>query len=74
MVCLVGIVVFLSMTFVMTAPRVSTPRLRGVTSRSTMSSISPASTAPWMLAPMATHSMGSMPLSIFLPTSSSTVL
>ncbi len=71
-VCFTGMVVFRSMIFVWTPPRVSTPRERGVTSSRTMSEISPARIAPWMEAPMATHSMGSMPLSGFFPTMPST--
>ncbi len=71
--CFVGIVVFLSMILVNTPPSVSTPRLKGVTSSSTISSISPANTAPCILAPIATHSIGSIPRSIFFPTMFSTV-
>jgi len=41
----VGMVVFFSMSFVITPPRVSTPRERGVTSRSNTSLTSPESTA-----------------------------
>ncbi len=67
----VGIVVFLSISGVLTAPRVSIPSVRGVTSRSTMSVISPPRIAPCTAAPMATHSIGSIPRSTFLPTWSS---
>ena len=69
---LVGMVVFLSISLVATPPRVSMPRDRGVTSRSSTSLTSPARTAPWMAAPMETHSMGSMPRWILGPTTDST--
>ena len=55
---LVGIVVFLLISLVKTPPRVSIPRDRGVTSSSSTSVTSPASTPPWMAAPMATASSG----------------
>ncbi|OPZ62898.1 MAG: hypothetical protein BWY85_01931 [Firmicutes bacterium ADurb.Bin506] len=42
----VGIVVFLSISLVVTPPRVSMPSDRGVTSSNTMSFTSPASTPP----------------------------
>jgi hypothetical protein len=43
---LVGIVVFLSINFVDTLPRVSIPKDRGVTSNNKISSTSPAKTPP----------------------------
>ena len=49
-------------------PWTSTPRERGVTSKSKISEVSPASTAPWIAAPAATHSIGSTPRSNPLPT------
>ena len=68
----VGIVVFLSMILVKTRPRVSMPRDNGVTSRSSRSFTSPVSTPPCMAAPVATHSIGSTPLSGCRPIISST--
>ena len=68
----VGIVVFLSISLWKTLPRVSTPRDRGVTSSSRISFTVPSMTPPWMAAPIATHSMGSTPRSIFFPMTSST--
>ena len=59
---LVGIVVFFSISFVITPPRVSIPRQRGVTSRRRTSLTSPLSTPPWMAAPTATTSSGLTPL------------
>ena len=41
-----GIVVFLSISFVDTLPKVSMPKERGVTSKSNISSTSPARTPP----------------------------
>ena len=69
---LVGIVAFFSISFSSMPPSVSTPSESGVTSSSRMSLISPASTAPCIAAPMATHSIGSTPLSAGFPTTSST--
>ena len=63
----VGIVVFLSISFVATPPSVSMDSDSGVTSRSRMSLTSPVSTPAWMAAPMATHSSGLMPLNGSLP-------
>mmetsp|Transcript_31350 Transcript_31350/g.91822 ORF Transcript_31350/g.91822 Transcript_31350/m.91822 type:complete len:209 (-) Transcript_31350:1227-1853(-) len=60
-VFLVGMVVLRGMSLVMTPPRVSMPRLRGVTSRRRMSLTSPLRTPPWMAAPMATTSSGFTP-------------
>ena len=54
----VGIVVFFSMRAVITPPIVSMPRDNGVTSRSRTSFTSPAKTAPWIDAPIATASSG----------------
>mmetsp|Transcript_50220 Transcript_50220/g.160956 ORF Transcript_50220/g.160956 Transcript_50220/m.160956 type:complete len:359 (+) Transcript_50220:420-1496(+) len=67
----VGRVVLRGMTLVMTPPRVSRPRERGVTSRRTMSLTSPASTPACTAAPRATTSsgltltLGSLPVSFF---------
>ncbi len=58
---LVGMVVFLTMSFVATPPSVSTPRDRGVTSRRSTSLTSPVSMPAWMAAPTATHSSGLIP-------------
>ena len=63
---------FLSISFVNTPPKVSIPRLKGVTSSNSISFTSPAKMPPWIEAPVATHSIGSMPLSAFLPIKSST--
>ena len=68
----VGMVVFLSMSFVETPPSVSTPRDNGVTSSKSKSFTSPARTPPWIAAPAATHSMGSTPPSTFFPIMDST--
>ncbi len=68
----VGIVVFFSISGVKTPPRVSIPRVNGVTSKSNTSFTSPANTPPWIAAPFETHSIGSTPPSPFLPTKSST--
>ena len=54
----VGIVVFLSISFVATPPKVSIPSDRGVTSSNNKSLTSPLSTPPWIAAPKATHSSG----------------
>ena len=55
---LVGIVVFLSINFVATPPRVSIPSDRGVTSSNNRSLTSPVKTPPWIAAPIATDSSG----------------
>ena len=55
---LVGMVVFREMRVVITEPKVSSPSVKGVTSRSTISSTSPAKMPAWMAAPMATASSG----------------
>ena len=65
-------VVFLSISLVATPPRVSIPRDRGVTSNRRTSLTSPERTAPWMAAPMETHSIGSTPCWILGPTMDST--
>ena len=62
-----GMVVFFSISLVMTLPRVSMPSDSGVTSRSSTSLTSPLSTPPWMAAPMATTSSGLTPLLGVLP-------
>ena len=54
----VGIVVFLSISFVNTPPNVSIPSESGVTSRSRMSLTSPPRIPPWIAAPIATTSSG----------------
>ena len=51
--CLVGIVVFFSMSLVITPPSVSRPSDKGVTSSNSTSFTSPASTPPWIAAPTA---------------------
>src|SRR5579884_2488550 len=51
------------MIFVNTPPNVSTPRESGVTSSRRISVTSPVRTAPWIAAPIATHSIGSIPRS-----------
>ncbi len=65
----VGMVVFRSISLVKTPPKVSMPRLNGVTSRRRTSFTSPASTPPWMAAPSATTSSGLTLLSPSLPVS-----
>lgn len=55
---LVGIVVFLGISFVKTPPSVSIPRDSGVTSNNNTSLTSPARTPPWIAAPTATASSG----------------
>ncbi len=64
---LVGIVVFRGISTVVTPPSVSMPSDSGVTSRSSTSLTSPASTPPWMAAPIATTSSGFTPLCGSLP-------
>ena len=54
----VGIVVFLSISFVNTPPNVSIPRDSGVTSSNKTSLTSPDKTPPWTAAPSATTSSG----------------
>ena len=54
---------FLSIIFVKTPPKVSTPRDNGVTSSSNRSVTSPVITAACIAAPTATHSIGSKPRS-----------
>ena len=58
---LVGIVVFRSMSRVMTPPSVSMPSESGVTSRRRTSFTSPARTPAWIAAPTATTSSGLTP-------------
>ena len=55
---LVGMVVFLVIILVMTPPKVSMPKLNGVTSNNNTSERSPESTCPWIAAPTATASSG----------------
>ena len=63
----VGIVVFRSISFVITPPSVSMPSDSGVTSRSRTSLTSPARTPAWIAAPMPTTSSGLTPLWGSLP-------
>ena len=70
--CLVGMVVFFSMSLVITPPRVSRPSDSGVTSSSSTSFTSPASTPPWTAAPTATASSGFTSLRGSLPKKSLT--
>ena len=67
-----GIVVLRSMRRVHTPPNVSKPKESGVTSKSSTSFTSPVKIPACTEAPIATHSIGSIPRSIFLPTWSST--
>src|SRR5439155_60739 len=64
---LVGIVVLRCMRTVVTPPRVSMPSDSGVTSSNRTSFTSPASTPPWIAAPIATTSSGFTPLWGSLP-------
>ena len=59
---LTGMVVLRSISGVITPPRVSRPRVSGVTSSSSTSFTSPPSTPAWMAAPTATTSSGLTPL------------
>ena len=59
---LAGIVVFLSIIFVNTPPKVSIPNESGVTSNNKISFTSPVNTPPCTAAPSATHSSGLIPL------------
>ena len=70
---LVGMVVLLSISLVITPPIVSIPSPSGVTSSSNTSFISPLSTAPCIAAPIATTSSGFTPLLGFLPKYFSTI-
>jgi hypothetical protein len=63
---LVGMVVLRWISLVMTPPRVSIPRERGVTSNNNISLTSPVNTAPYIAAPIATASSGLTPLLGFL--------
>src|SRR5690606_30873197 len=65
----VGIVVFLSINLVATPPSVSIPNDNGVTSNNSTSLTSPAKTAPWIAAPIATTSSGFTDLFGSLPNS-----
>ena len=65
-------VVLRSISFVITPPLVSMPRVSGVTSSSSTSFTSPASTPAWMAAPTATTSSGLTPRCGSLPVSSLT--
>ena len=68
----VGMVVLRSISLVITPPRVSMPSDSGVTSSSSTSLTSPASTPPWIAAPIATTSSGLTPLWGSLPKKSLT--
>ena len=68
----VGIVVFDSISLVITLPIVSIPRDNGVTSSNRTSSTSPDKTPPWIAAPTATTSSGFTPLEGFFPNKAST--
>ena len=68
----VGIVVFDSISLVITFPIVSIPSDNGVTSSRRTSSTSPERTPPWIAAPTATTSSGLTPLEGFLPNNDST--
>ena len=69
----VGIVVFLSIIGSLTPPKVSIPRVNGVTSSKTTSLVtSPAIIPAWTAAPNATASIGSTPDSASFPTVSLT--
>ena len=68
----VGIVVLRSISLVNTPPSVSMPSDSGVTSSSSTSLTSPASTPPWIAAPIATTSSGLTPLWGSLPKNSLT--
>ena len=63
----VGIVVFLSISFVATPPSVSIESESGVTSSRRTSLTSPVKTPAWIAAPIATHSSGLIPLNGSLP-------
>jgi len=67
-----GIVVLRSIRRVNTPPKVSIPSDNGVTSSRRTSLTSPASTPPWIAAPMATTSSGFTPLCGSLPKNSLT--
>ena len=69
----VGIVVLRSISFVITPPLVSMPRVSGVTSSSRTSLTSPASTPAWIAAPTATTSSGLTPWCGSVPVSSLTL-
>ena len=66
-VFLIGMVVLRSIRRVITPPRVSRPSESGVTSSRSTSLTSPASTPPWIAAPMETTSSGLTPLLGSLP-------
>jgi len=51
-------VVFLGIILVITPPKVSIPKDKGVTSNKIMSLTSPFNTPPWIAAPTATASSG----------------
>ena len=69
----VGIVVFASMSLVITPPRVSIPTDKGTTSRRRTSLTSPESTPPWIAAPTATTSSGLTPFEGAFPKKRSTI-
>ena len=61
----VGIVVLRSMSFVITPPLVSMPRVSGVTSSRRTSLTSPASTPAWIAAPTATDNQPAVTVRVF---------
>ena len=63
----VGMVVFFSISLVVTPPNVSIPSDNGVTSNRSTSLTSPCNTPPWIAAPIATTSSGLTPLCGSLP-------
>ena len=69
----VGIVVFFSISGVITPPKVSIPNVKGVTSNNNTSDLSPLRTAPWVAAPKATASSGLISFLASLPKKSATV-
>ena len=69
----VGMVVFASISFVITPPIVSIPTDNGTTSSNTTSLTSPLSTPPWIAAPTATTSSGFTPFDGALPKNFSTI-
>ena len=71
-VFLVGMVVFFSISLVITPPSVSMPSDSGVTSSSSTSLTVPPSTPPWIAAPTATASSGLTSLRGSLPKNSLT--
>lgn len=67
-------VVFLLIILVKTPPKVSIPKLKGVTSNNNKSLTSPFKTPPWIAAPKATASSGLTPLFGDFPNKFCTIL